>query len=656
MQYRSEIDGLRALAVLPVILFHAGFSYFSGGFVGVDIFFVISGYLITSIILKEIKKDKFSLGKFYDRRARRILPALFFVTFLCIPFAWLWLPPQYMEEFSISIIGVIFFVSNFIFWRSSGYFSSESELQPLLHTWSLAVEEQYYILFPLFLMMTWKLGRNVVLSILAIIFIFSITLADWASIHQPTFNFFLLPTRGWELLLGAFTAFYLDSSKLRLIPRYASELICFMGLILIIYSISYYDYMTPFPGRYAVVPTIGTALIILFAQNTLYFKSILGSKPLVGIGLVSYSAYLLHQPMLAFARHSQVDPLTDTVLLIICLLVFPFAFLIWKYIETPFRIKGKIKLKNLLFTIALSSTLLFTFGLFGKLTLGYEERLSDAQISLLNSATASPKRSECHTSGSSFLPPSKACQYPNKGGSWAVFGDSHGVELAFELSKQLDQYDDGLTHLTFSGCEPSFRINDPTSFCDEWTEQSIDILVHNENIQNIVIKYAYNFHLFDDHRVEYPGHNPNFCEPYKKIAFGSCKNYHEHSWNNLKELIFFLAQKKENIFLVLQTPELPNDIKRLIFNNSFDSYNNILGSPREFVDMRSKFVKDRLQELPESILVIDMTDVFCNNKNCLASIKSQSLYFDKGHPSLYSASLISARIMDLYRQRSSLQD
>jgi len=645
LNYRSEIDGLRALAVVPVILFHAGFSLFAGGFVGVDIFFVISGYLITSIIIKEIQVGNFSISNFYERRARRILPALFFITFCTIPFAWLFLPPQYMEEYALSIIGVIFFISNFFFWRSSGYFSSESELQPLLHTWSLAVEEQFYILFPLFLMFAWKFGKKIVLAILMLIFIFSIFLADIASIYQPAFNFFLLPTRAWELLIGAFAAFYLYYSKSYGLPKYLNEILSFLGLSLIVYSIIFFDYMTPFPGRYALVPTLGTAMIILFSQSTYFFKSLLSGKFIVGIGLISYSAYLLHQPMLAFARHSQINELSEFFLIIICLMVFPIAYLIWKYIETPFRKADRVQLNKILYLALLSTVLLFTFGLLGKLSSGYIERLSLYQTQLLNSIDSSPKRTECHTGGSNFLPPMKACQYPKQDGTWAVFGDSHGVELAYELSKKLDLYGDGLTHLTFSGCEPSYEINDPTSFCDEWTDQAITMLIENKNIQNIVIKYAYNSHLFHDFSKEYPDHNEDSCESYKEDVFGSCKNYHDHSWKKFLDLINVLVEKKDNIYLVLQTPELPADIKRLIFNKNFDHHNNVIGFTKSFVEKRSSFVKNRLNDLPSEVSVIDLTNFYCNKKICFGSKNNKSLYFDNGHPSLFAAAIISSEIV-----------
>lgn len=206
MNYRREIDGLRAIAVLPVIFFHAGFGVFGGGFVGVDVFFVISGYLITGIILAELEQGHFSLIGFYERRARRILPALFLVMLLCVPFAWFWLLPGDMKGFAKSLVAVAIFASNFLFWRESGYFDTAAELKPLLHTWSLAVEEQYYLVFPLLILLFWQLGKRWVLFLLGLIFVASFTSAE---LSKPAAAFFLLPSRGWELLVGAFAAFYM---------------------------------------------------------------------------------------------------------------------------------------------------------------------------------------------------------------------------------------------------------------------------------------------------------------------------------------------------------------------------------------------------------------------------------------------------------------
>lgn len=202
MKYRSEIDGLRALAVTSVILFHAGLNAVSGGYVGVDIFFVISGFLITSIILGEIQAGTFSIVNFYERRVRRILPALFFVMLVCVPFAWVLLSPYDMKYFSKSLTYVSIFLSNTIFYKQSGYFDAATELKPLLHTWSLGIEEQYYVFFPLLLILLWRYAKNYILHVLAVIFIISLLYAQYKVQIKPAAAFYLLQTRIWELMAG----------------------------------------------------------------------------------------------------------------------------------------------------------------------------------------------------------------------------------------------------------------------------------------------------------------------------------------------------------------------------------------------------------------------------------------------------------------------
>lgn len=296
MDYRREIDGLRALAVLPVILFHAGFETFSGGFVGVDVFFVISGYLITTIILAELEQGKFSIVNFYERRARRILPALFLVMIVCISFAWFWLLPSDMKLFAKSFVAVSLFSSNILFWRESGYFDTAAELKPLLHTWSLAVEEQYYVLFPLFLIVTWRFGKRWVIGTLVVVAVLSLAAAEWGSTAKPAATFFLLPTRAWELLIGTFVAFYLQGTTTWQPSRVLREVFSALGVAMLAYAVFTFSKQTPFPSLYALVPTVGTALIILFATQQTTVGKFIGNKFFVGIGLISYSAYLWHQP------------------------------------------------------------------------------------------------------------------------------------------------------------------------------------------------------------------------------------------------------------------------------------------------------------------------------------------------------------------------
>ncbi|KPB72425.1 Acyltransferase family protein [Pseudomonas syringae pv. maculicola] len=266
--HRPEIDGLRALAVLPVILFHSGLPLFSGGFVGVDIFFVISGYLITSIIIAEMANDRFSLINFYERRARRILPALFVVMLACLPVAWTTLDPPDLKYFAKSLVAVPTFSSNLLFWLESDYFDATAELKPLLHTWTLAVEEQYYLFFPLVLMLGWRMGQTRLVALLAIVAAASLTLAQLGARQDASDTFYLLHARAWELLAGSFIAFYFASH-----PHNAdtaspvAQAAAVLGVLLIVYSVIFFDSSTPFPGFNALVPVLGATLIIVFANG-----------------------------------------------------------------------------------------------------------------------------------------------------------------------------------------------------------------------------------------------------------------------------------------------------------------------------------------------------------------------------------------------------
>ena len=334
MKYRAEIDGLRALAVLPVILFHAGFEWFSGGFVGVDVFFVISGYLITTIIISEMAEGKFSIINFYERRARRILPALFFVMLMCIPFAWMWMLPDALENFGQSLVSTSLFANNFLLMNTAGYWDLASEYKPLMHTWSLAVEEQYYILFPIFLIFAWRFGKNKLVGLILFISLISFTLSEYGWRQNSIAHFYFSPSRAWELLAGSTAAFICDHKGVK-----NNNGLAFLGLIMILYSLFTFNEEIPFPSRFTLAPVVGTILIILYSGHKSFTAKILSTKILVGVGLISYSLYLWHQPIFAFGRIYKQEQITDYDSYIFISLSVFLAFLTWKYIETPFRNK-----------------------------------------------------------------------------------------------------------------------------------------------------------------------------------------------------------------------------------------------------------------------------------------------------------------------------
>ena len=331
MQYRREIDGLRAVAVLPVILFHAGFSVFSGGYVGVDVFFIISGYLITSILISELEEERFSIARFYERRARRILPALFVVMLACLPFAYMWMFPSQLKDFAQSLVAVVFFGSNFLFWHESGYFAADAEIKPLLHTWSLAVEEQYYIVFPIFLLLAWRFGRNKMFWSVVVIAAISLLLAEWGWRNKPSANFYLAPTRAWELFAGSICAFLTVGRTLK-----SNNVLSGIGLAAIIFAIFTFDKNTPFPSVYALVPVVGTALIILFGRQGTLVATLLSMRVFVGIGLISYSAYLWHQPLFAFARLGSLTEPSHILMAVLAVAALLLAWVTWRWVEQPF--------------------------------------------------------------------------------------------------------------------------------------------------------------------------------------------------------------------------------------------------------------------------------------------------------------------------------
>lgn len=461
MRYRPEIDGLRALAVVPVILFHAGFEAFSGGFLGVDVFFVISGYLITSLVIADLREGRFTLKSFYERRARRILPALLFVIAACIPFAWAWLLPAELEDFAKSVGAVLLFGSNLLFWRQSGYFSPASELQPLLHTWSLAVEEQYYMLFPLFLVLVWRFRREWLAATLIGITIFSLLLSEWANTRMPAAAFFLLPTRGWELLLGAIIAL---SPGLATHPkaRQAKEVLAALGLVLLASAYFLIDRNHPLPGLLSLIPCLGASAVILFATAETWTGRMLARKPLVAVGLVSYSAYLWHQPLFAFTRHRIESP---SAMLAASLVgsTFLLAYGSWKYVELPFRTGSTVSKRTTIAVCASGIAVLLSASIVTLLHSGFVQRFSPDERDLLvmgsvdyREALASYDLGKCfidYHQGPDTLVLGKCITPRSALPKLVVFGDSKAAHLMTGVHKYLGGIFD-VNQWTGTSCRP----------------------------------------------------------------------------------------------------------------------------------------------------------------------------------------------------------
>lgn len=671
MNYRAEIDGLRAIAVIPVILFHAGFEVFRGGFVGVDVFFVISGYLITSIIINEMESGRFSITGFYERRARRILPAMFFVMLICIPFAWYILIPSDLIDFGQSLIAVSTFSSNFLFWSESGYFDTAAELKPLLHTWSLAVEEQYYIIFPIFLLACQRLHLKWTLTLLIIIFFISLTIAQWGAYNSPSATFYLLPTRGWELLLGVFLA-YLQKLNYSFKSHWINQTLSLIGLSLVTYSVFTFDESIPFPGLYALIPTLGTCLIILSALPRTFVFNLLTLPFIVSLGLVSYSSYLWHQPILAFSRHLFDGDISNILTFILCACSILMAYFSYRYIEKPFRNKDKFG-RKFITIFSLSGILLFTLS-----GLGFASGFiySPNKIPGIEYISLRDKLerngSICKTSlelsqNKTF----RSCEFGSLSSSNSVilFGDSHAESISFELDRQFKRKN--IRGIWIYEILSSSSVCDTTIFTVDRVRSKDTNLKRNciENFRDAMnsfpdtpitiivnrwtMKYYPIKNLIDDPYFNNEKLNCRESGPYVEFmpinTDSVLINNIENKKSSIRSFLDILPKDKYH-FLIYPIPEIGCDIYKLnsqVFKKSGKPILDLSFPVEEYLE-RNFFINEEFnsyfeQYKPDNILPVYSEKLFCRTfkeNECSIIHDSLPLYLDDDHLSDFGSSLL----------------
>lgn len=643
MRYRKEIDGLRTIAVLPVILFHAGILGFGGGYVGVDIFFVISGHLITSIILEEQNQGRFSIINFYERRARRILPALIWVLMLTSIASFALMSPGELEDYSNSLISVVTFSSNIFFYLQSGYFSMASDEKPLLHTWSLAVEEQYYIVFPVLISSLWFMGKKKLTILIATAALISLSFAQYlADTGRANFNFYLIFSRGWELLFGSLIA--LLSLPEKDIKNRWREILGFTGLALIVYAIVFFDQSTPFPSVYGLIPVLGTCLVIIAANATSLVGRFLSHKFLVYIGLLSYSLYLWHQPILAFIRLKTIGEPSTLVLFAAILATFIAAYISYIFIEKPLKNKQRFP-RRFIFQSSLIAIIAATsVGFAGSLSGGFPSRF-DQHINL-ESIQSSQLREKCHTKGLDYLKPEKACRYFGHDVEWATFGDSHMVETTLALANILEPSGQGVLHLSFSGCPPALYFDTGKLGCSDWINESLEYLKNEQSIKKVLVGFRYSSFLFGGQTNDYPNlPNETPTMEYTELAKkdGKVANPREVYWDSLSAIIEQLLSAGKQVYLLYPIPELPAHINKLatpfsIFNKE-PLVNLQETTSHNYYSERNAYILEKLDSLPQhaNLIAIKPFDALCSSNHCPAAIDGQALYFDDNHLSLIGA-------------------
>lgn len=655
LSYRADIDGLRAIAVLFVILFHIDSTVFTGGFIGVDVFFVISGYLITQIIEKELAQNKFSILAFYERRFRRILPALFIVVIATSLVALVLLNAKNLMNYGRSVAATALFSSNILFLLQSGYFDTASEYKPLLHTWSLAVEEQFYIVFPLLMMLIHKFSMDRytvwIISLAGLSFVLSLFLVQF----YPSMAFYLIPSRAWELLLGCILA-------LHVIPPikigFIRELVSASGFVLIISSGLLFSKETEFPGLNAVFPVLGTGMIIYSgAMAKPIINRVLSIKPLVFIGLISYSFYLWHWPVIVFGRHYYVTELTDHHRLILFCTMFILAILSWKFIEQLFRNKlffpGQ---RRLLFTATTASIALLVMGLVLVNQYGLRDRFISLQVKTESAHETEWQKWElCDKK----INADELCDIGDEARetSFVLWGDSHARSIVPGINLSAKRYSRKGKLISMPGCPPLKNIDRlARKWCRNHNERVLTLINQSPEIKLVFLAARWALSAKGTRYKSEPGSLVQLSD--KSSSNISGKSNSELVEIGLKRIVNDLLDHGKSVVLIQQIPEVGYDVPSALYVLQLTGRDvNKVISPRKAEYMeRTKEVRlafDELLNLPK-IAVVNPASLLCQSEICLVLLNNQLLYRDSNHLSIYGAHYLSKSFDDIFYNAAAL--
>ncbi|MDA9996696.1 acyltransferase [Candidatus Pelagibacter sp.] len=649
IKYRPEIDGLRAIAVMSVIVYHADLPFFKGGFLGVDIFFVISGYLISKILIKEqINSKTISIKWFYQRRIRRIIPALLTMIIFSFFFGLLFLSPSQLIELSWSSLSSISFISNYFFYLSDiQYEAIESFTKPLLHTWSLSVEEQFYIIFPVLIIFAFRYLKNPLFLFLPLFFL-SLLISEIGSHNFLDLNFYSIHSRFWELLTGFFIAYFEIFKKNFFL--YNSRITSTMGLIVIFISLIFVDDSYPHPSILTIIPVIGISLIILNNNKNSIANVILSSKFFVSVGLISYSLYLWHFPLFAFSR---ITEFTDGNLLnkiSLILILFVLSILSYFFIEKIFRNK-KLSFKKILIFLTMILLSIIILSIFAIKNNGLKERFPKifhglSEIKSIHMLVNSNDEKCLKIGKCTFNDLSKNKVY--------IVGDSHMAAISFDLKNKLLESNYQFTTLLGPGCFyfPEFiKANDKTctNRINDWDREL-------QKVEDSIIIIGGRLPVYLSNRYfdnKEGGIEKNKSSVNKFTSNGKFKDLEKSFVNSVN-----LLSKKNKVFLIYPIPEVgwkvPEKLLKIFKKNKINGEKKITKklflstSYDVYIDRTKKSFElfDSLKN--ENIIRIYPHELFCNTvipNRCITHSINEIYYYDDNHLSLQGSNYLNIEII-----------
>lgn len=662
--YRADIDGLRTVAVLSVLVFHAFPSLLPGGFVGVDIFFVISGFLISGIIFREVQAGTFTFADFYSRRVRRIFPALMLVLVCSAAAGWFVLLAEEYATLGKHVVAGVVFVSNILLWRESGYFDVTSELKPLLHLWSLGVEEQFYLFWPVIVLCAarWKMRViRMAIGLAVLSFVCNIVLMQL----KPVATFFLLPTRFWELMAGGILAWYLPSTRVRdflsnSLMRFNgksisnADIAALLGLSLLLVAIFGLDADVEFPGWYALLPVVGAVCLILAGPSALINRCILAAPLMVAIGLISYPLYLWHWPIMAFLRNADRD-LTPTSGIVAIALSFLMAILTFVLLEKPLRqLRGTAR-RNATLVLLIVSLLVIGGGTLLVVKKGFPGHIDGAVVQ--RSAVFDLKSSPQAACQQRYRFDGDLCRsrHIDTNPDAVIIGDSHADHTYLALSESMDQSGKTLLLLGNNGCPPLPGVRFQKLECQKYTDAAFEIAARSP-AKTVVLAGRGPIYMLGKAFGEVEKAKD---KQYGAILVSNPRLSHQEAYMASLESAFqLLTHASKHIVFVLDNPELGFhtrdciDTRPMHFFNASGVKSSDCSIPRTIFDQRNELYRQRVMELAKrypNVQLVDAAEPFCDESACRGILNGTLMYRDETHLTPAGSKLVSEKIMAILK-------